>query len=64
MLMTKTTLYLYPDIFRDLSTSDQRPHKLELRIARGRIGDLDLLEATYHEMPEEQAFLFGGHRSC
>ncbi len=64
MLMTRTTPYLDPDVFGNLSACDERPYELELCIARGWIGDLDLLEAALYQMLEEQTFLFGRHRSC
>ncbi len=52
---------LDPDIIRHLALLDQSAHEIEVRIARSRICNLDLLEAALDEGVKEDRFLGDRH---
>jgi hypothetical protein len=52
---------LDPHIVRNLIVLDQATNKLEVRVTSSRICDLDLLHATFYELPKEEGLLLDSH---
>jgi hypothetical protein len=64
---TNTTLrstHLDPNVIRDLALLNKAANKVEVRVARSGVGDLDLLQPRADELVKEPGLLLDGHRVC
>src|SRR5258708_30734310 len=60
----KTRPDLDPHIVRDLILFYQTAHEIKIRVASGRICDLNFLIPTFDEQRKESRFLFDSHGIC